>query len=265
MSKIVRCLLRAYYTWFTRFWQTPDIHVLTREVFRDIVLSSLTKQSAILKAGVTNLERTEKLTGFLDKLVLALAKHWLSLVNLVIAVYDGLPFLAPTLMVLGFTWPARVIYAAYKPLCHQLPQRSFFLFGSQSAYSLETLQKLLGPGKLATDSLTREFIGNPTLGYKMAYCQRDTAMYTSMLLAGMVFGLVRRRLRPLPLSIYLISLVPWAVDGLAQLLGFYESTWQLRTITGSLFGLATVWFAYPYLEAGMGDLRRTISEKLRLE
>jgi hypothetical protein len=103
MSKIVRCLLRAYYTWFTRFWQTPDIHVLTREVFRDIVLSSLTKQSAILKAGVTNLERTEKLTGFLDKLVLALAKHWLSLVNLVIAVYDGLPFLAPTLMVLGFT------------------------------------------------------------------------------------------------------------------------------------------------------------------
>jgi len=214
---------------------------------------------------VTNLERTEKLTDFLDKLVLTLAKHWLSLVNLVIVVYDGLPFLAPTLMVLGFTWPARVIYAAYKPLCHQLPQRSFFLFGSQSAYSLETLQKLLGPEKLATDSLAREFIGNPTLGYKMAYCQRDTAMYTSMLLAGMVFGLVRRRLRPLPLALYLVSLVPWAVDGLAQLLGFYESTWQLRTITGSLFGLATVWFAYPYLEAGMGDFRRTISEKLHRE
>ena len=209
--------------------------------------------------------RIEDLTVFLDKLVLALAKHWLFLVNLVIAVYGGLPLLAPALMALGYTLPAKIIYTIYKPLCHQLPQRSFFLFGPRLAYFLETLQDLLGPETLATNSLARAFIGNSALGYKMAYCQRDAAMYGSMLLAGMVFGLVRRRLRPLPLALYLISLVPWAVDGLAQLLGFYESTWQLRTITGSLFGLATVWFAYPYLEAGMDDLRRTIGEKLRLE
>ena len=212
-------------------------------------------------AGVTTLERVERLTVFLDKLVLALAEHWLLLVNLMIAVYGGLPLLAPFLMAWGYTWPARMIYTIYKPLCHQLPQRSFFLFGPHLAYSLETLQELLGPEMLATDSLARAFIGNPALGYKMAYCQRDTAMYTSMLLAGMIFGLVRRRLRPLPLALYLILLTPWAVDGLAQLLRFYESTWQVRTITGSLFGLATVWFAYPYLEAGMRDLRRTISIK----
>ena len=216
-------------------------------------------------AGVTTLERAERLTVFLDKLVLALAKHWLFLVNLVIAVYSGLPLLAPVLMGLGFTWPAEIIYTIYKPQCHQLPQRSFFLFGPRLAYSLETLQDLLGPETLATNSLARAFIGNPALGYKMAYCQRDAAMYSSMLLAGMVFGLVRHRLKPLPFTLYLVLLAPWAVDGLAQLLGFYESTWQLRTITGSLFGLATVWFAYPYLEAGMGDLRRTISEKLGLE
>ncbi|MBM4464689.1 MAG: DUF2085 domain-containing protein [Chloroflexi bacterium] len=212
-------------------------------------------------AGVTSLERVEALTVFLDKLVLALAKHWLLLVNLVIAIYAGLPFLAPTLMALGYTWPAKVIYTVYEPLCHQLPQRSFFLFGPRLAYPFETLQELVGPETLADDSLARAFIGNPTLGYKMAYCQRDTAMYGSMLLAGMIFGLVRRRLRPLPLAICLILLVPWAVDGLAQLVGFYESTWQLRTITGSLFGLATVWFAYPYLEAGMGELRRTVGTK----
>jgi len=41
------------------------------------------------------LARIEDLTVFLDKLVLALAKHWLLLINLVIAVYNGLPFLAP--------------------------------------------------------------------------------------------------------------------------------------------------------------------------
>ncbi len=216
-------------------------------------------------AGGTTLERAERLTVFLDKLVLALAKHWLLLVNLVLAVYAGLPLLAPVLMGLGFTWPAEIIYTVYKPLCHQLPQRSFFLFGPRLANSLETLQDLLGPEMLATDSLARTFIGNAALGYKMAYCQRDAAMYSSMLLAGMVFGLVRHHLKSLTFTRYLISLAPLAVDGLAQLLGFYESTWQLRTITGSLFGLATVWFAYPYLEAGARDLRRTTSEKLGLE
>jgi uncharacterized membrane protein len=216
-------------------------------------------------AGVTKLERAERLTVFFDKLVLALAKHWLLFVNLVIAVYGGLPLLAPILMGLGYAWPAKIIYTFYGSQCHQLPQRSFFLFGPQLAYSLETLQELLGPEMLADDSLARAFTGNPALGYKMAYCQRDTAMYSSMLLAGMLFGLVRHRLRPLPFVIYLVLLAPWAVDGLAQFLGFYESTWQLRTITGSLFGLATVWLAYPYLEAGAVDLRRTISEKLGLE
>ena len=214
-------------------------------------------------AGVTTLERAERLTVFLDKLVLALAKHWLLLINLVIAVYGGLPLLAPILMGLGYTRPAEIIYAVYKPHCHQLPQRSFFLFGPRLAYSLDTLQELLGPEMLADNSLARAFIGNAALGYKMAYCQRDTAMYGSMLLAGMVFGLIRHRLRPIPFALYLIFLAPLAVDGLAQLLGFYESTWQLRTITGSLFGIATVWFAYPHLEAGMGDLRRTVSEKLK--
>ncbi len=212
-------------------------------------------------AGVTALERVEKLTVFLDKLVFSLAKHWLLLVNLVIAVFGGLPVLAPVLMGWGYTWPAEIVYTVYKPLCHQLPQRSFFLFGPQLAYSLETLQELLGPEMLADDSLAGAFIGNAALGYKMAYCQRDTAMYGSMLLAGMVFGLVRRCLKPLPFTLYLVFLAPWAVDGLAQFLGFYESTWQLRTITGSLFGMATVWFAYPYLEEGTVELRRTISTK----
>jgi uncharacterized membrane protein len=215
--------------------------------------------------GVIALEHVERLTVFLDKLVLSLAKHWLLLVNLVIAVFSGLPLLAPVLMGLGYTRPAQLIYTIYQPLCHQLPQRSFFLFGPQFAYSLDTLQELLGPEALATGSLARAFIGNAALGYKMAYCQRDTAMYGSMLLAGMVFGLVRHRLKPLPFSLYLIFLAPWAIDGLAQFLGFYESTWQLRTITGSLFGLATVWLAYPYLEAGAAELRRTVSPQPRLK
>jgi uncharacterized membrane protein len=38
-----------------------------------------------------------------------------------------------------------------------------------------------------------------------------------------------------------------AVDGLTQLAGLRESNWALRTLTGALFGLGTLWFVYPYL------------------
>ncbi len=38
----------------------------------------------------------------------------------------------------------------------------------------------------------------------------------------------------------------------------------MRVITGGLFGLATVWLAYPYLEMGMEEVRRTVSERMRL-
>jgi hypothetical protein len=75
-----------------------------------IKTSGLNRLEGSVVAGVTTLERVERLTIFLDKLVLALAKHWLLLVNLVIAVYGGLPFLAPTLMALGYTRPAEIIY-----------------------------------------------------------------------------------------------------------------------------------------------------------
>jgi uncharacterized membrane protein len=42
--------------------------------------------------------------------------------------------------------------------------------------------------------------------------------------------------------------MPMAVDGFTQLFGLRESTWQLRTLTGGLFGLACVWFGFPLLD-----------------
>lgn len=38
-----------------------------------------------------------------------------------------------------------------------------------------------------------------------------------------------------------------AWDGTTQLFGWRESTWELRMIIGSLFGLGSVWFALPLL------------------
>jgi len=203
--------------------------------------------------------RTRDFVIFLDKLIFRLAKHWLFLANLTWGLYVGLPVLAPILILIGHTWLGNIIHSAYKVACHQIPWRSFFIGGPQMAYTYDELRALLGP------ALTERYVGDATIGYKVAICQRDVATYGTILLAGLVFGLVRRRLRPLPIWAFVLSLVPMGIDGITQLFGLRESNWQLRTITGAVFGLASVWLAYPYLEEGMRDIRDTVNEKLHLE
>jgi uncharacterized membrane protein len=56
-----------------------------------------------------------------------------------------------------------------------------------------------------------------------------------------------------------------AIDGVLQLFGFYESTWLMRSITGVIFGIGAVLFAYPYVDEGFADVRKTINSKLHLE
>jgi len=203
--------------------------------------------------------RTRDVVIFLDKLIFQLAKHWLFLANLTWGLYVGLPILAPILMLTGHVWLGNVIHTAYKVACHQIPWRSFFIGGSQIVYTYEELIALVGP------ALTERYIGDATIGYKVALCQRDVATYGTILLAGLVFGLVRRRLKPLPIWAFVLSLVPMAIDGITQLFGLRESTWQLRIITGVLFGLTSIWLAYPYLEEGMKDIRDEVNRKLHLE
>jgi len=203
--------------------------------------------------------RTRDVVIFLDKLIFQLAKHWLFLANLTWGFYVGLPILAPILMLTGHPWLGNIIYTAYKVACHQIPWRSFFIGGSQIVYTYEELSTLVGP------ALPQRYIGDVAIGYKVALCQRDVATYGTILLAGLVFGLVRRRVKPLPIWAFALSLVPMGIDGLTQLFGLRESNWQLRMITGALFGLASIWLAYPYLEEGMRDIRDTVNEKLHLE
>jgi len=173
------------------------------------------------------------------------ARHWLLAVNSVLAVFFALPLLAPVLMAKGATTPATVIYSAYRMTCHQLPYRSFFLAGPKITYRQEEIEAVTDVRPL------NSYVGGPEVGYKMAWCEREVGIYGAMLLAGLLYGLVRRRLPLLPFRIYLLLLVPLAVDGTIQLFGWRESTWYVRIITGGLFGVATVWLVYPYLDQAM--------------
>ncbi len=206
--------------------------------------------------------RTRDLVIFLDKAIFRLAKHWLAVANLFWGLYVGLPLLAPVLMDAGWTLPAKVIYTIYRPACHQRPERSYFIGGPEIAYTPEELQA----AGVDIDPFARD-IGNEKVGWKVAFCERDVAIYGAIFFTGLVYDLVRRRLKGwrMPFRYFVLFLIPMALDGLIQLLGIYESTWLRRTITGVIFGVGAVFFAYPYVEEAFADIRRTLGGKLELE
>jgi len=220
-------------------------------------------------------DRKRSLIIAADRFIFWLSKHWLAVFNALAFLYVGLPFLAPTLMALGARMPASLIYTIYSPLCHQLPQRSWFLFGPQIGYRLPELMELAS-GEV-TDAFSNGFVGNAELGYKVAFCQRDAAIYGAIFVCGLAYGLLRHRWEVKPLTWWayiLIGLVPMGLDGGYQFLSYalplvfprislqpYETTPLMRVITGTLFGLATVWLAYPYLQSSMEDVRASLEAR----
>lgn len=162
----------------------------------------------------------------LEGFVRFVALHWLALLNTSLALVAGLPILSPILMASDNPALVRIgalIFRFYGTTCHQLPHRSFFI-----------------------------------LGHQVAWCQRDTAIWLTILLFGLAFALLRHRLKPLPWQAFLLLSLPMAIDGGTQLLGFRESTWELRVITGFLFGLALAWLTLPIVERGMAEVKETL-------
>jgi uncharacterized membrane protein len=236
----------------------------------------------------------------LNLLLLSFARHWLRVVLIVIGVYAGLPYLTPVLMKIGLTGPANALYTLYSPFCHQFAFRSAFLFGEQPFYPryntgspltpfesyAETLPEFapdrvypffgpVGPDLFAFtpgyQGAARFFVGNEQMGYKMTLCARDVAIYTGIFVGGLIYARVRRRLRPVPLWLYvLLGLGPIGLDGFSQLLGYppfnlwppRETLPEFRVLTGALFGLMNAWLGFPYLELSFRETREQIERKL---
>ena len=229
-------------------------------------------------------DHTSRLMIPIDKRMSAFDRHWLLAFNVMSGLFIGLTAVAPLLMALGLGRPARLLYMAYALNCHQLPQRSYFLFGPHGidTYSLEQVLAWGGdPAHL------RSFVGNAEIGFKMAMAHRTTAIFGALFVAGLAYALLRRRSPVLPLKWYPVLLAPMAMDGLSHMLSeitglgfratnawaawltggaldpaFFTGTgigslnWLLRTLTGTLVGLATVWLLYPMLDKAFADSRR---------
>lgn len=230
----------------------------------------------------------------INRIALGFARHWLIIFNLLIAVWVGLPWLAPVFLQWGRGRAASSVYSFYAFQCHQLPERSFFLFGPKPMYSLAEIQ---AAWQNTTDpAILRQWIGNVDMGWKVAWSDRMVSMYTSLFLASMVYPLVRKRAKPLPLWGFALLLLPMLVDGgthaisdlaglgqgfrdtnlwLAALTGdifpstFYAgdalgsfNSW-MRLITGVFFGIAVIWLAYPPFDGFFADYVLLIENKFR--
>jgi uncharacterized membrane protein len=170
-------------------------------------------------------------------------RHWLLALNLTLAVFLVGALAAPVLAAAGLQGAADAVYAAYHFTCHQWAFRSFFLFGAQPVYSPTEL------ASLALDPF--RFVGDAALGWKMAFCERDLAIYVGLLAVGLAYAR-RRDLQPSGFLLYGALILPMALDGFTQLFGWRESTWELRVVTGLLFGLASAWLILPRLDAAFG-------------
>lgn len=238
---------------------------------------------------------TRDVVIFLDRAVLGLTHTWTAWIVAAMVLYAGLPFVAPVAMHFGVTPVADVIYSLYAPLCHQMAFRSWFLFGEDTAYpraeaglpgtTFEDIARS-DPAFAGVDLTTvnprlilaaKAFRGNPVVGWKVAFCERDVAIYGSIAVFGLAYIIARwRKLKVpyLPFWAYIaFGILPILADGGSQYvanlqaiglnLNFTrESTPFLRVFTGALFGVANGWLAFPYLSASMQETRALVTAKL---
>ena len=203
---------------------------------------------------------------------------WYILFGLGFGVYVLLPFLAPVFMAVGWNSLGKAIYLIYSFMCHQLPERSYFLFGSRLTYSLVEIQSAWQ--NTSNPLILRQCIGNPAMGWKVAWSDRMISMYTATWLLGLLWWPLRRRIKPLPWWGLVLFLLPMAVDGTTHFFsdlsgigqGFrFTNAWLaaltnnvfpasfyagdawgsfnsiMRLFSGIAFGIGLVWFSFPYL------------------
>lgn len=154
-------------------------------------------------------------TGAVDAVLDGLQRHWLAIVNGTLVAFIGLAVLAPIGYSLGLTGPSSAVFDAYRLVCAQTPSHSIYIGG-----------------------------------YQMCLCSRCLAIYSSVLLGGLLLALVRgrRAVQALDWRFWVLAMVPMALDGGTQLFGLRESDLALRLLTGGIFGFATAWFMLPQVE-----------------
>jgi uncharacterized membrane protein len=142
-----------------------------------------------------------------------LDNYWPHILTTVTGLVVAAAFSVPVLSYFGLDAIAKPIFYSMHYICAQVPAHSFYIFGHQ-----------------------------------LGLCARNLSIYTSMFVGCLVFTLSKKRLPGIPWWLWAILILPMAWDGGTQMFGWRESSWELRVITGTLFGLADVWFVLPLIQ-----------------
>lgn len=129
----------------------------------------------------------------------------------------SLILVAPVAAADGYPGLAFAIYHGFGTLCHQLPERSYFIEG-----------------------------------HKFAVCARCTGIYFGFAFTLLLYPLVRslRNTATPPRSVLILATLPLAIDFSLTFFGIWENTHTSRLLTGALLGSVSVFFVMP----GIADL-----------
>ena len=228
--------------------------------------------TTLIRTPPKPLNKTNQFTFWLNQ-------HWVLMINFFLGIFIIIPFLAPAFMALGLEIPGKIIYWVYSFLCHQLPERSYFLFGPKISYTLPEIQSAW---QNTNDFIVlRQFVGNSQMGWKVAWSDRMVSMFTSLWLSGILWSLIKKKIKPLPWRCFVLLLLPLIIDGATHFFsdlagigqGFRDSNAWLATLTinnlpanfyagdawgsfnawmrlisGLFFGVGVVWFGFAYLD-----------------
>ncbi len=192
-----------------------------------------------------------------------------------LVIYATLPILSPIAFKLGYYKVGKGIQFTYRAFCHQAVERSLYLFADGNEeknlepaiaqfYNVEDLKRYgVIPETSYPENVSWSFKflgypywGNEEVGYKVAYCIRDTGLYTGIAISSVVtYVILQRKKREgeniqevkVPAWIYAVLMLPMALDGgfqtLAEYAKFtfvpqaYVDNIPKRIITGVLFGM----------------------------
>ncbi len=172
------------------------------------------------------IQLSERIVAALAGSVRLALNRWLALANSLNFLVLAGAFLAPLLFAAGWPGAGSALQGWYNLICLQRPDHSFNLAGYQMGMEVRMLA--ITAGQLVA-------------GLGLSYYSRGWG------------GQLARRLSSWPALIALS--LPMLVDVFSQTLGLRGSDWFWRSLTGLVFGLATVWFIYPRLEKFIWRLR----------
>ena len=152
-----------------------------------------------------------------------LLDYWATIIASVLGVLVFAALSVPFLSYFGLDGISKQIFFSLHLVCAQIPSHSFYIFGHQ-----------------------------------LGMCARNFSIYASMFIGSLIFVLSKKRFPGIPWWIWVLMILPLAFDGTTQMFGWRESTWELRVLTGTLFGLGNVWFALPLIQ-------KTILESLPIQ